>query len=105
MRRASSSGPAQGAGLETLVDENIATLKQAFPSLTVVEEREVEVDGRPARLFDATTEERGVALRQLTLIGLAEDTGYSLTAGVSQQSWDEYADVLEASLLSFEPAR
>lgn len=92
--------PAQGLDTEGYAAAGAAALPQVLTGYTSVEERDVEVAGKPARIIGGTFEQGEVELRNLQLITVADDTGYTVTATALAQDWDEYAELFEASLLS-----
>jgi hypothetical protein len=95
------SEPAQGLDTEGYAEAGAATLPQLLTGYTSVEERDVEVAGKPARLIGGTFEQGVFKLRNVQLITVADDTGYTVTGTALAQDWDEYAELFEASLLSF----
>lgn len=96
------SEPAQGLGLEEYFDAAVAALPQVFTDYEQVEERDVEIDGRPARIIGSTFSQGAFELQNLQLITLVDDTGYIVTASALEEDWDEYAEVFAASAQTLE---
>lgn len=93
--------PPQGLDFEEYVEEFVAGSRQGLTNYAIVEERDAEVGGRPARLIGATYQDGSDVLReQLLLTVVEEGTGYVVSFAALEQRWDDYAELAEASLLS-----
>lgn len=96
------SEPAQGLGFEEYFDAAVAALPQLLTDYESVEERDVEIDGRPARIISSTFSQGAFELQNLQLVTLVEDTGYTVTASALEQDWEEYAELFDASVQTLE---
>ncbi len=94
------SEPTQGLDLEAYAEAGIAALPQALTGYSSLGERNVELEGQPARLISSTYEDGGYELRNVQLLAVDGDTAYIVSATALAQDWDDYAELLEASLLS-----
>jgi len=91
--------PSQGLDLAEYVEAVVAG-RQVLTNYAIVEARDAEVGGRPARLIGATYQEGNDVLREQLLVTVVEGTGYVVSFVALEQLWDDYAELAEASLLS-----
>lgn len=95
-------------GTDEGLDANLSAARQQLPGALpnyqpATDERTQLSDGTPAHLLGGTYLQRGVELRNLQLVVVADNSCYVATATTSAARFDSYRDVVLGSLLTFSP--
>lgn len=98
------SEPAQGLDLKGYVKATKESLSKVLTDYKLVDDKNVSIrSGRQAQFIGGTFIQGESNLRNLQLMVVDNDKGYVVTATVLESAWDKYKDLIEASLLTFEP--
>lgn len=92
----------EGLDLNDYVNTTKDSLQKSLQDYKSIEDKILNVNGRQARLIGMTsTDEDGFHFRQLQLIVVKSGKAYFVTATVLNSTWNQYKDLVESSLLTF----
>ncbi|MEN9604639.1 MAG: hypothetical protein RJB39_324 [Candidatus Parcubacteria bacterium] len=96
-----TSEPVQAANLGEYIKVTQEALPKFLSDYKTTEDKKVTVDGVEGRIIGGSFTQGQLKLRNIQLVILKNGRAYVITATSMQGTWKAYADVLEASLMTF----
>ncbi len=89
-------------GLDEYAEANKSILSEAFSDYKLVEDRKITVRGREAYIVGGTFSAQGVNIRNRQMMIIENGKAFIVTATNLESAWDQYDDLIDASLNTFE---
>jgi len=93
---------AQGLNLNDYADATKEAESEQLQNYKSTEDKTVSVNGTQARIIGGTFVQGSFHLRNLQLIAVKDEQAYIVTGTALESTWNQYQDLIELSLLTFD---